>query len=211
MLLFSPNSFSVWTIKVIRDAQDNERKALTISREHYLSKGKPKVISLYTELSSLRKLESEFITDYIIRTENISNTLKESGEVISNGLLITMTHKGLPPNFKPFTMVITQKKKTLTFSEFKVCLKSNEETEHMCHPTEECNNILKMKTTFKKINPRNKPGVECILTMIINQQIIITTITRNLIIVERTIKFSPREDKYYLLHLWEEGTQSICL
>ena len=31
---------------VIRDARDNERKALTILREHYLSKGKPKVISL---------------------------------------------------------------------------------------------------------------------------------------------------------------------
>ena len=31
------------------------RKALTIHREHYLSKGKPRVISLYTELASLKK------------------------------------------------------------------------------------------------------------------------------------------------------------
>ena len=31
---------------VIRDAQDNGRKALTIWRKHYLSKGKSKVISL---------------------------------------------------------------------------------------------------------------------------------------------------------------------
>ena len=48
-------------------------------------------------------------------TENISNTLQEVGEIISNGLLIMMALKGLPPNFKPFTMVITQKKKILTF------------------------------------------------------------------------------------------------
>ena len=63
---------------VIRDARDNGRKAL-ILREHYLPKGKPKVISLYTEVTSLRKLESEFIIDYIIRTENISKTERSGG------------------------------------------------------------------------------------------------------------------------------------
>ena len=99
---------------VIRNARDNRRKALKILREHYLSKGKPEVISLYTELTSLW-LESESITDYIIRIETISKALKEAGEVISNRLLITMVLKGLPPNFKPFTTVITQKKKHLLF------------------------------------------------------------------------------------------------
>ena len=44
---------------VMRDVQDNGRKAL-ILREHYLSKGKPKVISLYSELTSLRRLESVY-------------------------------------------------------------------------------------------------------------------------------------------------------
>ena len=65
-------------------------------------------------------------------TENISNALKEAGEVISDGLLIAMFLKVLLPNFKHFTTVKTQKKKTLTFSEFKVCLRSYEETERMC-------------------------------------------------------------------------------
>ena len=51
-----------------------------------LSKGKPKVISLYTELISLKRLELEFITDYIIRAVNISNSLKEACEVVSDGL-----------------------------------------------------------------------------------------------------------------------------
>ena len=143
---------------VIRDARDNGRKALTSLKEHYLSKVKLKVISLYIELTSLRRLESESITDYI-RTENIFNALKEAGEVISHRLLIVMVLKGLPPNFKPFTMVITQKKKTLTFSEFKVCLRSYEETERIYYPLDESNSILQMKTTFKKINPKNKTGV----------------------------------------------------
>ena len=44
--------------------------------------------------------------------------------------------------------------------------------------------------------------------MVINQQII--TITRNFSIVERMIKFLPsREDKYYLLRLWEEGHKAL--
>ena len=70
------------------------------------------------------------------KAENISNALKEAGEVISDGLLIAMVLKGWPPNFKPFTTVITQKKKTLTFSEFKLCLRSYEETERTCYPTQ---------------------------------------------------------------------------
>ena len=56
---------------LIIDTRDNGRKALRILREHLSSKGKLKVIFLYTELTSLRRLESVSITDYIIRTENI--------------------------------------------------------------------------------------------------------------------------------------------
>ena len=69
-----------------------------------------------------------------------------------------MTLKRLPLNFKPFTTVITQKKKTLTFSEFKVCLRSYDETERMCYSPDESNKF-QMKTTFVKINPRDNPGV----------------------------------------------------
>ena len=68
-----------------------------------MSKGKLKVISLYTEQTSLRRLESESITDNIIRTENIFNAPKEAGEVISDGILIALVLKGLPLNFKLFT------------------------------------------------------------------------------------------------------------
>ena len=77
---------------VIREAQDNGRKALAILREHYLPKGKPKIVSLYTELRSLKK-NSETTTEYIIRTEAISNSLKQAGEIISDGLLIAMVFK----------------------------------------------------------------------------------------------------------------------
>ena len=132
---------------VIRDAKADGRKALGILRECYLSKGKPKVISLYTELTSLRRLESVSITDYIIRAEKCSNSLKGVEEVISDRHLIEIDLKGLLPNFKHFTKVKIQKE-TLTFSEFKACLRTYEETERMCSSPDESNNILQKKITF---------------------------------------------------------------
>ena len=39
---------------IIRDAKDNGRKALEMLSGHYTSSGKPKVIALYTELTSLK-------------------------------------------------------------------------------------------------------------------------------------------------------------
>ena len=40
---------------IIREAKDNGKKALEILREHYLGKSRPRIISLYTELTSLKK------------------------------------------------------------------------------------------------------------------------------------------------------------
>jgi hypothetical protein len=56
----------------------------TVLREHYQGKGKPRIISLYTELTSLKKAENETMTDYIIRAETASTALKAAEEVISD-------------------------------------------------------------------------------------------------------------------------------
>ena len=61
---------------------------------------------------SWKRLESESIIDYFIKTKNISNSLKQASEVIGDGLLIVLVLKGSPCNFKPFATFITQKKKT---------------------------------------------------------------------------------------------------
>ena len=54
---------------IIRDAANDGRKALDISREHYRSKGKPRIITVYTELTSLKMANDENITDYVLRAE----------------------------------------------------------------------------------------------------------------------------------------------
>ena len=115
---------------VIREALDNGRKALQILREHYAGRGKPRIISLYTQLTSLIKGNSETVTEYMIRAETAVTALKNAGEIVSDGLLIAMVMKGLPKYFKSFIVVITQTtEKMLTFQKFKVALRCYEEND----------------------------------------------------------------------------------
>ena len=60
---------------VMRDAKDDGRKALKILRNHYMGKSKPRVLALYTELTSLKKVHDECITDYVLRAETAAASL----------------------------------------------------------------------------------------------------------------------------------------
>ena len=46
---------------VMRDGRDNGREAFKILREHYASKTKPRIITLYTQLTTLKKEVSESV------------------------------------------------------------------------------------------------------------------------------------------------------
>ena len=72
----------------MREASDNE-----ILRDYYAGMGKPRIISLYTELTSPRKEQNEGVTDYIIRTEATVTALRNVGEILSDGLKITIVLK----------------------------------------------------------------------------------------------------------------------
>ena len=117
---------------VMRDARDDDRKALTILRAHSAGTVKPRVISLYTELTSLVKSEHETVTDYGIRAETAATALRNAGETVTDSLFIAMILKGLPEEYKPFVVVVTQNDKEQKFSEFKVALRSFEDTERQC-------------------------------------------------------------------------------
>ena len=134
---------------VIHEAKDDGRKALAVLREHYRGKGKARVISLYTELTSLRMKESDSTTDYILRAEKTATALKATRKTIRDGLLVGMVIKGLPDSFKTFSTVITQKQTQRTFSEFKTSLPNFKETERSCNrATENDDNVMVTKKKF---------------------------------------------------------------
>ena len=114
---------------IMRSAKNKGREAIKLLREHYAGKGKPRVIALYTELTSLRKQADESATEYMIKAEKISTSLTEAGETISDSLVIAMLLKGLPPSFLAFTAVVTQSEEThKDMGKFKVALKNYEDT-----------------------------------------------------------------------------------
>ena len=79
---------------VMRDARDDGREAFRILREHYAGSGKPRIITLYNQLTTLQKRDSETMTDYILRAETAANALKTAEEIVSDALLVAMVLKG---------------------------------------------------------------------------------------------------------------------
>ena len=135
---------------IIRDAEDDGKKALGILRSHYVGTSKPRIISLYHELCSLKMdIEVETATDYMIRAETAATSLKTAGESISDSLLIAMLLKGLPPSYKTFCTVVTQKDKMMTFAEFKVALRSFEESEKCQATPSDGDSVMKFNSRVK--------------------------------------------------------------
>ena len=115
---------------VMREAQDDGRKAWKTLKGHYASGSKPRIITLYNELTTLKKSHSESITDYLLRAENAATCLRSVKEEVSDSLLIAMVLKGLPDDYKAFVAVTTQAENVDDFVKFKTSLRHFEETEN---------------------------------------------------------------------------------
>ena len=133
---------------VMTDAANDGRKALSILRQHFASTEKPRVLTLYEELTTLRMQDHEHITDYIIRAERASTGLRTAGEQITDNLIIAMLLKGLPESFKPFVVVHTQLDKVKTLSEFKASLTNYASTEAIRNQRE-CSTAMTAQTSSK--------------------------------------------------------------
>ena len=144
---------------IMRDALNDGRKAFQILKEHYAGSGKPRIISLYTQLTSLKKKPGEQMTDYILRAESNANALRNAKEVISDGLLVAMVVKGQPDDYKSFIAVTSQSEDIVqNFQKFKQAsnLRNFVDTEKVCvnKPTGSTNENSVMK--IKESHSHNK-------------------------------------------------------
>ena len=132
---------------ISRDGKNSGRRSLAILRNHYAGTGKPRVMVLYTQLSTLEKSPTEELTDYVLRAEVIATSLKSAGESgVSDPLLIAMVLKGLPVEYKPFSVVVMQSEKNYTFHEFKVALRDFEENEKVFNNNGQEHNVMRSST-----------------------------------------------------------------
>ena len=121
---------------VMRDARNDGRKALKILRSHYRGNGTPRIISLYMSLCVLSMSSTESVTDYVLRAESASTSLKMAGKEVDDSLLIAMVMKGLPGEYRSFCTIVNQVEsgKELSFEEFKKSLRSFEENQKSLQP-----------------------------------------------------------------------------
>ena len=118
------------------DCKNDGRAALKVLREHYQNAEKPRVLTLYEELTTLRMTEEKDTTDFVIRAERATNGLRSAGETISDNLVIAMLLKGLPKAYKPFVVVHTQLDKYKTLVQFKAALTNYANTEAVRTPSQ---------------------------------------------------------------------------
>ena len=119
---------------IIRDAKDDGRKSLKILREHYQGSSKPRIISLWTELSKLEKGHDEKATNYLLRAEKAATALTSAGVEVKDSLLVAMCLKGLPDSFESLRTHVIHSDTEYTFQKFKEALKSHEETKKSREP-----------------------------------------------------------------------------
>ena len=106
------------------------------------------------------KGDTESLIDYILRGETAANALKNTGETVSDGLLVAMILKGLPDDFKAFIAIITQSDAAQNFQKFKQALRNFEETEKTrCSSKNESseNSVMKTKVDYN----RNRTPITC--------------------------------------------------
>ena len=120
VLLLDETSLSI----IINDAKDRGRDALSLLRDHYRGSGKPRILTMYTNLCNLKYPYGEDLTEYISGAERLASNLKAAGETISDSILVAMVMKGLPSTFDSFIVFVTQSAKDYTFTEFKSAIRN---------------------------------------------------------------------------------------
>lgn len=132
---------------IIREASDNGKEALRILWAHYASKVKARIISLYTELTSLKKDCNGSVTDNKHKNRNNFNITKKSRRNIKWWFKYCYNFERFTEN--PFSVYVIHSSKELPLLEFKTHLLSFDTPQNIVNSSDD--NVMKL-TTFPKLN-----------------------------------------------------------
>ena len=111
------------SIRLIRNECRHEgRKSLKVLRNFYCGTGRSKVLSLFTEIGNLRKSECESITNFILRAEEVLQSLKACNHPVDEMISIAFVVNGLPKEYKHFRTIVFQTDNIKTFAYLKSAL-----------------------------------------------------------------------------------------
>ena len=148
------------SIRLVRnDAKFDGRKVFQILRNYFCGTGRSRVLSLFTEIGSLKKKDCESVTRYILRAEEIMLALKVAKHPIDEMMSIALVVNGLPGEYKHFRTIVFQTDNIKTFSDLKNSL-INFEHDEVNKVTQSDNHVvLKVKSESEiKCFTCNKSG-----------------------------------------------------
>ena len=97
----------------MRDVKVNAGEALVKLRANYTGSSKPRIISLYSQLTTLKIIYSEYITGNITGDGKTATALDVAVETVSDPLLVAIVSNYIPfpDNYTHFVAIITQQKR----------------------------------------------------------------------------------------------------
>ena len=97
----------------MRDVKVNAGEALRKLRASYTGSRKPRIITLYNQLTTLKISYSEYITVNFTRDGKTATALDVAVETVSDPLLVAIVSNYIPfpDNYTPFVAIITQQKR----------------------------------------------------------------------------------------------------
>lgn len=113
-------------------------------------------------MTSLKKADTESVTEYIIRAEQIITALRGAGEAPSEGLMMAMVMRGLPEKYKPFTLMVRHGSSDMKLAEFKAKLRHFEASEDPDPVVEDMGErVLKARAAPEKKNSGSLTDMAC--------------------------------------------------
>ena len=136
------------SIRLVKnDAKNNGRKVFDILRNFYCGTGRSKILSLFTEVGSLKKENTETVTSYILRAEEIILALKHCKHQIDDMMAIALVVKGLPSEYRHFRTIVFQTDNIKRFEDLKSAL-INYEHDEVNNNTGESDVILTLTSSW---------------------------------------------------------------